>query len=123
MNLCQVALRRDSIPGTQVPGLDSLPEAALNSLVRRQPVTSTLTFSRHSRSRNLESAYNESPLSGSLEIVKKKTETPLNLFLSLDFRIPIFGPSAHFHQQRWSRSVCRGQSCRALAWPFLTALQ
>src|SRR5580658_9979667 len=71
MNLCQVALRRDSIPGAQVPGLDSLPEAALNSLVRRQPVASTLTFSRHSRSRNLESAYNESPLSRSLEIVKK----------------------------------------------------
>jgi hypothetical protein len=72
MNLRQVALRGDSVPCAQIAGLDPLPESTLNSLVRWQPVTSTLTFSRHSRSRNLKTAYNESLLSRSHELVQRR---------------------------------------------------
>src|SRR5580658_9596213 len=71
MDFRQVALRRHGIPGAQVSGLDPLSETALNPLVRRQSITSTLCFRRHSRSRNLETAYNESTLPRSHWIVKK----------------------------------------------------
>src|ERR1700676_1392326 len=66
MNLRKVALRRHCVPRAQVPGLDPLSETALDSLVRWQPITSTLTFRTHSRSRNLQTAYNESVRSRSL---------------------------------------------------------